>query len=306
MRLPLQSPEPLGKPRTRPLAATVPVSVVIPAYNRARELRRALGSVLAQTAPPAEIIVVDDASTDRTAAVAREMGARVVRHERNRGEGAARNSGFAAAGQPWIALLDSDDEWLPDHLASLWSARGEHVLVATSALRRAEGPQRDRLHGPAGNRPLLLRTPADIVFPENPVPVSAGLIRRDAAAKAGPYASLRHCADFDFLLRVLEHGTGIVLPDVGVVYHVHADQVSHEREEMKEAHLRIVRSYSDRPWFDRRQVRRWRVAMTWDMFRGQGGARRGWALTRPWHIAPLARLWWWRLRLRRRTERVRL
>jgi glycosyltransferase involved in cell wall biosynthesis len=281
----------------------LPVSVVIPAYNRARELRRALGSVLGQTTAPAEIIVVDDASTDDTATVGEEMGARVVRHQRNQGEGAARNSAIAVATQPWIALLDSDDEWLPIHLASLWRARGDHVLVATSAMRRGNG-QPDRVHGPASNRPLLLRSPADIVFPENPVPVSAGLVRRDIAAKAGPYAPLRHCADFDFLLRVLEHGSGIVLPEVGVIYHVHAGQVSHAREEMKQAQLQIARSYSDRPWFDRRQVRRWRAAMAWDMFRLEGGTQRAWALARPWHIEPLARLWLWRFRQRRRTARV--
>lgn len=288
----------------KPLPETVPVTVVIPAYNREVMLGRALASVLAQRARPAEIVVVDDASTDRTAAVAEEMGARVVRHERNAGEGAARNSGFAAATQPWLALLDSDDEWLPHHLASLWRARGEHVLVADSAMRCAQDPRDDRLHGTAAPRPLLLRTPADIVFPENPVPVSAGLIRRDAALKAGSYRSLTHCADFDFLLRCLEHGTGLVLPKVGVLYHLHAEQVSHQREQMKEAHLRIACSYSDRPWYDRRQVRRWGAAVAWDMFRLEGGVRRTLALARPWHVGPLLRLWWWRFQLRRRGARI--
>jgi glycosyltransferase involved in cell wall biosynthesis len=298
--LPLRSPE----ARAARAVPTVPVSVVIPAYNRAQALRRALGSVLAQRLGPAEIIVVDDASSDRTADVAEEMGAHVVRHARNLGEGAARNTAIAAGTQPWIALLDSDDEWLPGHLASLWEARGEHVLVATSAVRRSEDAQQDRLHGAPGG-PLLLRTPADIVFPENPVPVSAGLIRRDAAEKAGLYRSLPHCADFDFLLRVLEHGTGLVLPHVGVVYHVHSGQVSHQRERMKEAQLRIACEYSDRLWFDRRQVRRWRAAMAWDMFRLEGGARRAWALARPWHLGPLLRLWWWRYKVRRRSAEVR-
>jgi len=300
--LPLQSPE-LQLRLCRP-GTTLPVSVVIPAYDREQELARALEGVLAQRVAPAEIIVVDDASSDGTAAVAEELGARVVRHERNLGEGAARNTAIATATQPWIALLDSDDEWLPNHLAALWRARGEHVLVATSAIRRAEGRQPDRLHGTAGNRPLVLRTPADIVFPENPVPVSAGLIRRDAAEKAGRYRPLRHCADFDFLLRVLEHGTGIVLPDVSVIYHVHAGQVSHEREGMKQAQLRIALSYSARPWFDRRQVRRWQTAMAWDLYRLEGGASRAFALARPWHLGPLLRLWWWRYKLRRRSARV--
>jgi glycosyltransferase involved in cell wall biosynthesis len=283
----------------------VPVSVVIPAFNRERMLQRALASVLAQRPAPAAVIVVDDASTDQTAAVAEEMGARVVRHKQNAGEGAARNSGIAAATQPWIALLDSDDEWLPGHLDSLWRGRGDHVVVATSALRCGEDPARDRLHGNPGNTPLVLRTPADIVFPENPVPVSAVMIRRDVAERAGGYQPLEHCADFDFLLRCLDQGTGVVLPDVGALYHLHPDQVSHRREQMKESHARIARSYSDRPWHDRGQVRRWTVAVKWDMLRLEGGARRAWALARPWHVGPLLRLWWWRYKLRRRSAQVR-
>jgi glycosyltransferase involved in cell wall biosynthesis len=286
------------------LPETVPVSVVIPAYNRERMLQRALASVLAQRPAPAEILVVDDASTDSTAAVAEEMGARVIRHERNGGEGAARNTGIAAATQPWIALLDSDDEWLPHHLGALWRGRGDHVVVATSALRCGHDPANDRLHGNAGRTPLVLRSPADIVFPENPVPVSAVMIRRDVAERAGGYQPLEHCADFDFLHRCLDQGTGAVLPDIGALYHLHPEQVSQRREEMKEAHARIARSYSDRPWYDRAQVRRWSAAVAWDMYRLEGGARRAWALGRPWHVGPLLRLWWWRYKLRRRSARV--
>jgi glycosyltransferase involved in cell wall biosynthesis len=267
-------------------------------------LRRALESVRAQHTAPREIVVVDDASTDGTAAVAEEFGARVVRHERNQGEGASRNSGIAAATQPWIALLDSDDEWLPGHLGALWRGRCDHVLVASTAIRRGADPADDRLHGTAGRRPLTLRSPADIVFPENPVPVSAGLIRRDVAEKAGGYRSLPHCADYDFLLRCLEYGTGLVLPDVGVIYHVHPDQVSHDRQRMKDAHTVISRSYEDRSWFDARQVRRWQTAVAWDMFRLEGGSTRARALARPRHALPLLRLWWWRHRLRRRGARL--
>jgi glycosyltransferase involved in cell wall biosynthesis len=267
-------------------------------------LQRALASVLAQRPAPAEILVVDDASTDSTAAVAEEMGARVIRHERNGGEGAARNTGIAAATQPWIALLDSDDEWLPHHLGALWRGRGDHVVVATSALRCGDDPAEDRLHGNPGSDPLVLKTPADIVFPENPVPVSAMMIRRDVAERAGGYQPLEHCADFDFLHRCLDQGSGAVLPDVGALYHLHPEQVSQRREQMKEAHARIARSYSDRPWYDRAQVRRWNTAVAWDMYRLEGGASRAWALARPWHLGPLLRLWWWRCKLRRRSARV--
>src|SRR3954451_22994801 len=123
-------------PATQPLrgkAVTLPVSVVIAAYNRAEMLRRAIASVRSQRpAQPAEIVVVDDASTDSTAEVARELGALVVQHRSNRGESASRNSAIHAAGQPWIAVLDSDDEWLPWHLDNLWRNTSDHDVVSAA------------------------------------------------------------------------------------------------------------------------------------------------------------------------------
>jgi glycosyltransferase involved in cell wall biosynthesis len=95
------------------------VSVVIPTYNRAGKLVRALRSVLNQSLPPAEIIIVDDASTDGTAQIdfaAMSPRIRLVRGEENRGGAIARNKGVQCAMGNWIAFLDSDDVWLPDKL----------------------------------------------------------------------------------------------------------------------------------------------------------------------------------------------
>src|SRR4051794_15213893 len=81
----------------------LPVSVVIPAFNRQALIARAVASAFAQRpSPPAEVIVVDDGSTDGTAREAAHGGARVVRRERNGGAAAARNAGIGAAKQPWI------------------------------------------------------------------------------------------------------------------------------------------------------------------------------------------------------------
>src|SRR3954471_17922408 len=100
--------------------APIPVSVVIPAFDRASVLPRALTSIRAQASQPAEILVVDDRSSDDTAAVAEQWRARVLRHERNQGAGAARNTALRAAAHDWVAFLDSDDEWLPGHLDRVW------------------------------------------------------------------------------------------------------------------------------------------------------------------------------------------
>src|SRR4051794_22007935 len=113
---------------------SLPVAVVIPAYRCEATIERAVRSALAQRPAPAEVIVVDDASGDRSGELAAALGARVLTHERNQGEGAARNTGLNAAREPWVALLDADDEWLPGHLETLWRARGPHVLVGSATL----------------------------------------------------------------------------------------------------------------------------------------------------------------------------
>ncbi len=93
------------------------VSVVIPTYNRAQQIGRAIDSVLAQTGVDCEIIVVDDGSRDTTGAVIRPYGDRVryIRQD-NAGPSAARNRGWRMAQHEWIAFLDSDDLWKPAKL----------------------------------------------------------------------------------------------------------------------------------------------------------------------------------------------
>ena len=290
----------------------LPISVVIPAYNREILLERSLRSVeRQQPRPPLEVIVVDDCSSDRTAAVAERFGARVIRHSRNRGEGEARNSGIAAARGEWIALLDSDDEWLPNHLDLLWGRRSGLVVVADSALACGPNESDDRIHGAPTRRALRLDEPSALVWPENPVPASGGMIAAGVARAAGGYRPLPRCADLDFLLRCLEHGPGAVYPDVSLLYHVHEEQVSADREEMQTAHTRVCAEYSQRPWWSRAAFERWRAAVAWDRFRearadGAPGAagRLLPLLASPQRLLGLARLWAWRLRLRRRSGRV--
>ena len=93
------------------------ISVIIPTWNRAERLANALQSVYAQRLPAAEVIVVDDGSSDdtRTLVRSRFLDSRYIYHQ-NRGVSIARNTGIRAASGDWIALLDSDDCWLPDKL----------------------------------------------------------------------------------------------------------------------------------------------------------------------------------------------
>jgi glycosyltransferase involved in cell wall biosynthesis len=93
------------------------ISVVIPVYNRERLIGRAIASALEQTYPPREVIVVDDGSNDQTGARCQAFGDKIhYLHQENAGPAVARNHGIEAAVSDWVAFLDSDDLWAPDHL----------------------------------------------------------------------------------------------------------------------------------------------------------------------------------------------
>lgn len=114
------------------------VSVVIPAYNREQCIKKAIQSVLSQTYPSFEIIIVDDGSTDNTSRlvatfVEEDQRIRHLQHDLHRGAQAARNSGIRAARGEWIAFLDSDDQWLPHSIEKrLKVAQNEGVKIVHS------------------------------------------------------------------------------------------------------------------------------------------------------------------------------
>jgi glycosyltransferase involved in cell wall biosynthesis len=93
------------------------ISVVIPAFNAGRFIKRTVDSILAQTYRDYEVIVVDDASTDNTSEAVKSYGSKVrYIYQENAGDGPARNTGIHAARGEWIAFLDHDDEWLAEKL----------------------------------------------------------------------------------------------------------------------------------------------------------------------------------------------
>jgi glycosyltransferase involved in cell wall biosynthesis len=105
------------------------ISVVVPTYNRAELLKLTIRSILAQSRPADEVIVVDDGSTDHTPEVCAELGDRIVYiRQKNMGLSAARNTGIRAATGRWVAFCDSDDLWLPEKLETQLEA-----LEATGA-----------------------------------------------------------------------------------------------------------------------------------------------------------------------------
>ena len=126
------------------------VSVIIPSYNAAKWLPRAIRSVLAQSRPAGELIVVDDGSTDDTEAVCRSYGERVtyIRRE-NGGLAAARNTGIAVASGDWFLFLDADDALYSQALSVLSkTAEGSKAgVVYGFVLQRRGSPLEARLNG---------------------------------------------------------------------------------------------------------------------------------------------------------------
>lgn len=281
----------------------IPVSVIIPAYQRADLVGRAVRSALVQRPAPAEVIVVDDCSTDGTAQAAEHAGAQVLSLPENQGQGGTRNAGIDAATQPWIALLDSDDQWLPGHLARVWGARVGYVLVSDSCLT---GLTR-RYVGNAGRRPRILRTPADLLWPSNPAPANCVLFMRADARAVGGFGERRLAEDLEFWVRLLERGPGLSLPGLGSIYHEHPGQISAgTRVDMHNAVKEVLAEVGPRPWNTRTLRRRLAAAAAWDTAREQAHTgHRGMALAtvaglarRPTDATAAATLVAWRLRAR--------
>src|SRR5262245_18798192 len=192
------------------------VSVVIPVFNRAVKVRRAIASVLAQTFQNFEIIVVDDGSTDGTSsAVAAIADPRVtlIRHDRNRGGSAARNTGINASSVPFVAFLDSDDEWLPTKLErqlEVFERSSERVgLIYTWAERIFPDGSVSRYI--PRRRVDLARALLTVNFIGE---TSLGMVRRIALDAIGGFdETLPSSQDMDLWLRICERFDADVVPE---------------------------------------------------------------------------------------------
>lgn len=202
------------------------VSIVIAVYNGAATVERALESIFAQDFQDAEVIVVDDGSTDRTPAILCGYGDRIrVLRQEDRSSPAARNTGVAASRAEYIAFLDADDVWLPGRLAKTVAAldrEPDAVLAYSDAV-----PVDDRDH-PISSRyvpPEKAHAPshedllADAWWP---ILMTTTLIRRNAYVTAGgfreEFKGSRGFADTWFFLVLRERGPFVYVPEPLVRY----------------------------------------------------------------------------------------
>jgi len=204
------------------------VSVVIPTYNRRDWVREAIESVLVQSEPPFELIVVDDGSEDDTALAVRGFGER-VRYERmaRRGVSAARNVGVRVSRGRWIAFLDSDDLWLPEKLAIQMDFLRDHPqyrICQTEEvwLRYGRRVNPKKVHEkPEGHcfERLLERC---LVSP------SAVLLSRGLLDEVGGFdEEMPACEDYDLWLRIgCRYPLGLIRDPLVIKRGGHEDQLS--------------------------------------------------------------------------------
>lgn len=184
------------------------ISVVIPVYQRQQQAERALHSVLAQTGPLHEVLIVDDASPAPfrlPAALKGDARIRVIRAPVNLGAGGARDLGCRHAEGDWIAFLDSDDYWLPGKLAAQAAMAEEDQRTNPDALICYASGFRS-IHTVTGRRrdliPLESSDPADFASGCWFMPGSTVLISKRALAETGSYdSSLRRLEDLDWYMR---------------------------------------------------------------------------------------------------------
>jgi len=194
-------------------------SVVIPSYNRLNVLPRAVASVLAQNESDFELIVVDDGSTDGTAAwLATQTDPRikVIAAERNHGVSAARNRGLAAARAPVVAFLDSDDTYRPQRLRralDVMDAEPDVVCTLSSAIKQVWDEKRTSLVPDIKLAPAAFEWAlyCDLIGIDG----SGITVRTQAAREVGGFCEkLRRTEDREFLIRLAPHGAVRLLPDV--------------------------------------------------------------------------------------------
>jgi glycosyltransferase involved in cell wall biosynthesis len=209
----------------------ISISVIIPAFNRARIIKEALSSVRAQTRSPLETIVIDDASADGTADVAESEGARVIRLKKNRGAAGARNEGIRAARGDAIALLDSDDFWEPHHLATVASLLEQNPeAAAAGAAVRFVGTKTGVWKGriPEGPPTVVVRE----AFKDWLTPTSTTVVRRDALLAVGGFdESERYSEDFDLWLRLARRFRFVASREITANWRSHPDQLSSNLEQ---------------------------------------------------------------------------
>jgi glycosyltransferase involved in cell wall biosynthesis len=224
------------------------VSAVIPAHNAAQYLPDAIESVLSQTSPVGECIVVDDGSTDGTAAAARAFEGEVrLIEQHNAGPAAARNRGVSASSGDFLAFLDADDRWLPERIERQVAALAQDPRFAAvvCAMQVVDGSMR-----PVG----VIQQRPDVSVEDMltwrtmlcPTPSSLLIERRCFEAIGGFDERIFGSEDWLLTFRLVARRALTAIPDPLVQYRIHETNISSSAERLEREMLRAYQAvFSD-------------------------------------------------------------
>jgi len=235
------------------------VSVIIPAYNAARFLTAALDSVFRQDYPLFEVIVVDDGSTDDTAAVLRPYADRVtILGQENAGVSAARNRGLAAARGEWVVFLDADDQFLPAKLADQTALFTRHPSLAMVHSGWQLVDEDDRFLRNVEPWRHCPRLDLETWLLWKPVFPGAMMFRRRVVQAAGGFdESLRQAEDVDLVLRIaLAGGTAAWHRQPTIRYRHHRGNTIRDGRQQARDLSRVLDKFFAQPRIPRRLRRR--------------------------------------------------
>ncbi|HLS97094.1 MAG: glycosyltransferase family A protein [Porticoccaceae bacterium] len=290
------------------------VSVIVPAWNAAAYIGECLASALAQDHRDLEVLVVDDASGDDTAdrvalEARRDSRIRLLRHPRNLGVSAARNTAIAAASGDLIAFLDADDRWLPGKISRQLAALGAEpdaglVFTASRAIdARGAVIDPDLCRGkaiPVGRVDLR-----DFVIRRYPLITSSAMVRRPCLDAVGGFdTAIAVGEDFDLWARILNQFPQAYVPEPLTDYRMHGDGATANPLRNRLSKVRVLEKLRGDPAFDRltrdpaftrHQHRQYLGAARLLAAEGRGAEadalyRKALALDIPWHARLATRL----------------
>jgi glycosyltransferase involved in cell wall biosynthesis len=284
------------------------VSVILPTYNRARLLPRAIASVLGQSFTDFELLVVDDGSSDDTEQVVRGFDdPRVVflPAERNLGDAGARNRGVGQARGEWLAFQDSDDEWLPGKLARqleyAGTLPGDFAAIGSSLLRFIGGPVQ-RIDWPLAEAGAACGEVSRGAFIVGFCAYLQSLIvRRAAFLELGGFDSrVKARSDFEFCLRLLGRHRMAAVTEVLALSYETAEGISLRRDYQVSDIRYIIERHRPLIEADRSVAARyWYLLAKAELMSGHAaeGRRAGWRALRfrpsrplPWALLALSPL----------------
>jgi GT2 family glycosyltransferase len=227
------------------------LTIVVCTLNRADSIRRFIPGLRAAAGAldvPVDLLLVDDGSTDATAAVAEELGCRVVRHETNRGLSAARNTAIRAARTPWVLFCDDDVELPPRTLSALWARRDADICLV---------PEVRALDGGLQNAMIRRRRRFDWKLIMEPEPVDGDIAFPVGACFLVATETAKRAGGWDERLRLYYEDVcfGFALQRIGVptrmvrgayvIHHTHGgirspEQARRVQEQVAEARWRFA------------------------------------------------------------------